>query len=317
MIKRLFLCLSVMLAASAQANSHQINSATIIKNTLTALPNCLHYKVPMHVCLWVNEFGKVNTTPVLDHYLPDLVVSVFAKPSDNPWFEVNKIIDHAGQPVQQAIIKTVTGFNAGSGSHSLLNQREQMIVFKEADVIGNPAISIIPSHGLLPSAASSWKPYFISMADSVLWRGLPPASLPEEGLALAMNFKHHIGTGITNWGGIYPHEGKVIGDNDVKASAVIAARAADLLTNHQIFGHVYQSLSNQCGKHCRAASIEENSKETYFQMIYPIVQNTCQVLGEDASYRADMINSTGSYVWVIWRHYQGCADGDGQYIGRT
>lgn len=317
MIKRLLFGLGLLLSTSTQANNNQLNSATIIKDTLTALPHCLHYKVPLHFCFWINEFGEVDTTPVLDHYLPDLVVSVFAEPNDNPWFEANKLIDQVGQPIQQGIVKSVAGFNAGSGNHSFLNQHEQMVIFKEADVIGNPAIAVIPAHGLLDSTATPWKPYFQSMADSLLWRGLPPASLPEEGMALVLNLTHHVGAGITNWGGLYPHEGKVINDNDVKASAVIAQRAADLLTNDKTFGHVHQSLSNDCGEHCHASSIEENSEETYFQMIYPIVQNSCHILGEDVSYQADMINPDGAYVWIVWRHYHGCADGDGKYIGRT
>ncbi len=304
-----------LIATSVYADP-SINSGTIVEDTLSALPNCLHYQVPVQFCVWVNEYGKINTTPVLDHYSPDLVVSVFSKPHDNPWFEVNKILDSVGQPIQQGIVHGVTDFSAGSGDHSFQDAHEQNIILKEADVIGNPALSVIPSHGLLPSTASPWSPYFESMADSLLWRGLPPMALPEEGLALGLNVMHHVGTGITDWGGIYPHEGKVINDNDAKASMVIAARASDLLTGNYNFGHLYQRLSISCGQHCDAAPIKENSKETYFQMIYPITQNDCHILGDGASYNSSMLNNAGSYVWIVWRHYKGCADGDGKYIGR-
>jgi integrating conjugative element protein (TIGR03756 family) len=315
MIKRLLLSLSLITSISAQASSGSINSGTIISDTMTALPNCLHYEIPIHYCLWVSEWGEVNTTPVLSHYLPDLVVSVFTNPHDNPWIEINKIVDGIGQPIQKEIVQGFTGFDVGSGSHSFLDNHEQAVVFKEADVVGNPALMMIPQHGLLPTTATSWKPYFQSMTDSVLWRGLPPAALPEEGMALGLNIVHHVGSGLTNWGGVYPHEGKVIGENDVQASAVIAERAADLITRHGEYGHVYQNLATACGEHCSAAPIQENSKETYFQMIYPITQTDCHILGSSDSYDSHMLNPEGAYVWVVWRHYEGCADGDGQYLG--
>ncbi len=306
-----------MLSTSIQASHSPIHSGTIIQDTTAALPNCLRYKVPIHHCVWLSKWGIVNTTPILDHYLPDLVVSVFSRAHDNPWIEINKMLDSIGKPIQQGIVKGVTGLEVSSGNHSLLDIHEQAVIFKEADVIGNPALMVIPEHGLLPSTATPWRPYFQSMADSVLWRGLPPAALPEEAMALGLNIVHHVGTGLTNWGSIYPHEGKVIGENDVQASAVIAERATDLITQHTEYGHVYQYLSISCGKHCSAAPIQENSKETYFQMIYPITQTDCHILGDSASYTADMLNTEGAYVWIVWRHYEGCADGEGQYIGRT
>ena len=317
MIRKILLCLSLMLSTSGQASNGPIHSGTIIKDTMTALPNCLHYEIPIHHCVWLSKWGKVNTTPVLSHYLPDLVVSVFTKPQDNPWIEINKMIDRAGRPIQKGIVKGITGLEVGSGNHSLLDTNEQAVIFKEADVIGNPALMMIPKHGLLPSTATPWRPYYQSMTDSVLWRGLPPAALPEEGMALGLNVVHHVGTGLRNWGGVYPHEGKVISENDVQASAVIAERAADLTTRRSGYGHIYKHISTSCGKHCSAAPIQENSKEIYFQMIYPITQTDCHILGDSDSYTSDMLNPEGAYVWVVWRHYEGCADGDGEYLGRT
>lgn len=315
MIRGLIFFLGFILTITAHANS--ISSEIIVTRTLSALPNCLNYIIPTHFCIWMSSQGVVNTTPVLSHYLPDLVVSVFNKPHDNPWLEANKILDAVGQPVQQGIIHGTTGLDAGSGNHGFEDQHGESVIFKEADVIGNPALLMIPGHGLLTSTARSLIPYFQSMTDSMLWRGLPPAALPEEGMALELNLEHHIGTGLSNWGGIYPHEGKVLSDNDVKAAMVLGERAADLLTSSNQLGHVVQRLSIHCGKHCDAATIRENSHEIYFQMIYPIAQNECHMLGDDESYLSDMFNPDGSYVWIIWRHYEGCADGDGQYMGRT
>jgi integrating conjugative element protein (TIGR03756 family) len=317
MIKSVLFFLGLTISLSAQAENGSIHSGTIVADTLEALPNCLHYQIPTHFCLWISKWGEINTTPIVSHYLPDLVISIFNKSHDNPWLEINKILDSVGQPIQQGIVKGVTGFNAGSGNHSFQDQHEQGVIFKEADVIGNPMLAMIPAHGLLPSTATPWWPYFQSMSDSLLWRGLPPAALAEEGLALGLNVVHHVGTGMTNYGGVYPHEGKVVGDNDVKASSVIAQRAGDLVTSQKGLGHIYKYLSSSCGQHCSAAPIQENSKETYFQMIYPVIQNDCHILGDNESYSSDMLNSEGAYIWIVWRHYKGCADGDGEYLGRT
>jgi integrating conjugative element protein (TIGR03756 family) len=317
MIKRV-LCYAIFLMVNiVHAGNNNINSVSITKATLTALPSCLHYQIPTHFCIWVSELGEVNVTPIVSHYLPDVVISVFNKPHDNPWLEINKILDSVSQPIQNQLVKDVTGIAAGSGSHSFETENEQNVIFKEADIVGNPALTLIPNHGLLHSTATPFIPYFQSMLDSLQWRGLPPASLPEEALALIFNVQHHIGKGLTNWGGIYPHEGKVANDNDMKAAAVIAERAGDLITNPANLGHIFKSLSTKCGEHCSAAPIQENSKETYFQMIYPITQNECHILGESNSYDPTMLNSEGSYTWVVWRHYSGCADGEGVYVGRT
>jgi integrating conjugative element protein (TIGR03756 family) len=270
----------------------------------------------MHVCVWVSPWGEINTTPLLDHYLPDLVVSVFREPHGNPWIEMNNTVDEAGELIQKAIVKMVAGFPVGSGNHSLFDMHEEAVVFKEADVIGNPALTVIPKEGVLPSTATPWQPYFQSMTDSVLWRGLPPAALPEEAMALGFNVVHHVGTGFVNWGGIYPHEGKVIGENDLQASSVIAARAADLTTSPNSYGHLSHALSTHCGEHCTASPIQENSRETYFQMIYPITETDCHILGDSDFSTANRLNTEGAYVWVVWRHYTGCADGKGQYIGK-
>ena len=103
MIKNLLLSLCLIISISAQASNGSIHSETIINDTMAALPNCLHYQIPIHYCLWISKSGVVNTTPILSHYLPDLVVSVFSKPRDNPWVEINKTVDGIGQPIQKKL----------------------------------------------------------------------------------------------------------------------------------------------------------------------------------------------------------------------
>jgi hypothetical protein len=144
---------------------------------------------------------------------------------------------------------------------------------------------------------------------------------------MGADIPHHIGVGLINWGGLYPHEGKVATSNDAKAAAVIAQRAGDLITSSELShltGHVFYHLSNQCGQHCDASPVQENSDKTRFQMIYPIENDDCDdfdkdtIFGKTISYGNDLENAgKGAYAWVIWRFYSGCSDGIGAYMGKV
>lgn len=298
-----------------------INSASITADTLEALPHCIHYRI-RGMCYWANING-INTTPYIEQYLPDLVVSVFNKPDDNPWLEAKDSYDKTSKIAEKEIVSSITEFNVGDGNQSLNDVHEQYIFFKEADVVGNPALIALPTKiGFLPSSATPLFPYYSSLFDAAAWRGLPEVktTLAEEAYAVIANVSHHVGTFTINWGGIYPHEGKVASDADLKASEVIAQRATDLTTstNPIAIGHIYHKLSNKCGQECKATAIEENSKDTLFQMIYPIKETRCDYFGR----KIDSVNkaqekSKGNYVWVVWRRYEGCQDGDGAFIGKT
>src|SRR5690606_28807772 len=117
--------------------------------------------------------------------------------------------------------------------------------------------------------------------------------------------------------GAYPFEGKVETTNDAKAAAVIAQRASILLTAQNSWVHIYQSLPTKCGQECDAAVIQEDNEDTQFQLVFPIQQSSCQIFGKTSSYGEDFEQKTqGSYVWVLWRHYQGCIQAPGVYTGK-
>jgi integrating conjugative element protein (TIGR03756 family) len=314
MIKLHWLLLLILFSINVQAEN--ITSWTLTRATLSGAinGNCLRYKLPRKFCIWVSPFGGRKLTPVLDHYLPDLVVVVYRNNDENPWTEAKILLDKMSATAQETVFPHV-----GSGNHSFLDAHEQSVIFKEADVIGNPGLTVMPHYFklvLLPSTAKPLFPYFQSMIDSFLWRGFMPQALPEEAAAVALGEFHHVGRGLTDWGGVYPHEGTVMSQDDARASMVIAQRAADLLTNTMPYLHVHQTLSLTCGQHCQSSAIKENSDETLFQLVYP-EQSDCAVLGSDQSYNEKMLNEKGAYVWIVWRHYHGCADGDGLYIGET
>lgn len=321
-MKQTLLAWLFLLAFTPHAVLAEINSAAITAATVKALPNCLHYRV-LGTCYWM-YYGAINTTTYVEHYLPDVVVSVYNKPEDDAWTEMKVSLDKASQVVETQIVSSLSGFDAGSGQHSLSDQHEQNVFFKQADVIGNPAISLLSNYSfLLPSTATPLMPYYQSMLDAAMWRGFPqvPTVLAEESYGLVALFNHHIGTGLINWGTIYPHEGKVGTSNDAKAAAVIAQRAGDLITasdNTHIVGHVHQELSNHCGQQCTAAPIQENSPKTQFQQVFPVTETTCDFFGKTNSYGENVKqHANGAYVWVSWRYYRGCPDGIGNYVGKT
>ncbi len=316
--KLLALFLSLLICKASFAD---INSVTITADTLKAMPHCLHYRIE-GVCYWKDTYG-INTTMYVEHYLPDVVITIFNKPGENPWSEMNVSLDKAGAVAQTKIVSLLSDFDVGSGQHSISDIHEQNIFFKEADIIGNPALSVLNNSDLLPSTASSLAPYYQSMLDSAAWRGFPQLKTTqlEEAYAMIANIQHHIGTRSINWGGIYPHEGKVTTSNDAKAAAVIAQRAGNMITSTGLLplsGHIYQPLSHQCGQECKASSVQENSNKTEFQMIYPVVSDRCDYFGKTADYGEDAETKTnGAYVWVLWRFYSGCRDGIGKFIGKT
>lgn len=306
---------SILLLIFNNANA-EINSATITEATAQAMPDCLRFHL-IGACVWFSTYTGYSETPLVEYYSPDVVVSVFNKAGDNPWMEINNSLDQAGKIAEEQIVTSLSQDNAGSGQHSYGDIHEQNIFFKEADVIGNPGLVTMNQPELLPSTAIPLNPYYQSMFDAGMWRGFPnvPFVLAEESYAVIADSVHHVGTLPINWGGIYPHEGKVATTNDAKAAAVIAQRAGDLMTLAAMPGHIYQPLSNQCGAHCAAAPIKENSDKTQFQMIYPVQENTCDYFGKTVVYGENVETQTnGAYVWIIWRHYRGCRDGAGKFV---
>src|SRR5207249_7553566 len=84
----------LLVCQNSFADNSGINSATITTDTLKAIPHCLHYRIK-GVCYWKDTYG-VNTTMYVEHYLPDVVITVFNKPGENPWTEMNLSLDKAG-----------------------------------------------------------------------------------------------------------------------------------------------------------------------------------------------------------------------------
>ncbi|MCD6047020.1 MAG: hypothetical protein K0S08_667 [Gammaproteobacteria bacterium] len=305
-------------AIADRAHAGSITSADIIAKTMEAAPSCMHYKVE-GACFWVDQWGFVSSTPYVDQYLPDVVVSVFNKPGDNPWLEISNTLDQAGKVAEEKIVPVASGGDSvGYEQHSMADEHEQSVYFKEADVVGNPALAVIDTNPfMLSSAATPLLPYFQSMLDATMWRGLTLGAMPEKVAAEGQDMIRRIGTFPITWGGAFPIEGSTNAGNDAKAAAVIAQRAVNLLSL-VVPLHVYNPISNACGEACSADSFHENDDHTQFQRIYPDPETSCEVFGKSLNYGDGLYKDTnGAYVWVVWRHYHGCAQGDGKYLGHT
>ena len=302
-----------------------LNTSAVVQKTLSAVPQCLRYKV-VGTCFWLTCTGPychVTTTLKVEHYLPDAVTSVFRSPQSNPWDFANKTIDKAAYEIGKQQIKTGMHHELGYGNANASLPYEQNTHFKEADLIGNPAISFFKKYGrwLLPSTATPFTPYYVSLLDAYIWRS-PFIEMARYPYNLVPGV-HIVGSLVNNWGSVYPRTGFLIQPQDGKAAAVMAQRAASIATQ-PMQPHIYQPLpsgADACGTACETSEAKENSEDTLWQMIYPLTETQCKPFGEN-----DLAQKTpwgseayqqgnGNYAWVLWRKYRGCIQGEGKYLG--
>lgn len=302
--------------------SDTINSFDVVEDTLKGASHCLHYKI-VGMCFWLRcsiEGCGIKTTLKIDHYLPDVVVSSYTHPNNNPWWFAQQVEDPVLYQAGKMQMHHFAHFSMGSGDEQDNSHRDLNNKFHEVDIIGNPALSILSGYDvLLPSTATPFTPYYSSLMDTYAWRFLalerfyPGSFIP--GI-------HDVGTFVLHdWGPVYPRNGYVNQPDDAKAAAVDVLRASTIVTATGQ-PHIYMPLSNTCGKHCRAYPVKENSKDAQYQMIYPKVEKQCIVFGgSDITslhpWETDAYTKGHDrYVWILWRHYRGCIPKNGAtYLG--
>lgn len=314
------LCLPSSIAIAVPTNS-TISSVGIVENTLAGLSSCSHYEIK-GVCFWLkcNGMCRVETTLDVDQYLPDEVETVFSSPTDDPWDFASMVIDPAANVAGQAQMKASTGHSLSDGASHDNSSADMNNRFHEVDIAGNPALLLLNTLPfMITSVAIPYAPYYSSLLDAYAWRFLALERFYPGSLILGI---HEVGTLILHdWGPVYPRNGYVNQPDDAKAAAVNAMRASTIVTSVGA-PHIYNPLSNSCGKHCVVSSVSENSSLTQYQMIYPIAQKQCVVFGSSdiASLQpwetAASIAGNDRYVWVMWRHYSGCIQDHGAtYLG--
>jgi len=302
----------------------ELNTFKITETSMTGLSNCLHYTVK-GLCFWYkcNLSGcGVKPTLRLEHYLPDVVITVADRYQNNPWDFANTVIDPLAEKGGQVQIQNISGISMGYGSEGSRGVTDIDNRYKEVDIIGNPGILFFSNlhEFFLRSTAIPFTPYYTSLLDAYAWRYLglekfyPGAMIP--GI-------HEIGQILINdWGPLFPRNGFIVQPNDAKASAVLALRAANIITQIEQ-PHLYNPLSSDCGEHCRATIAKENSGDVLFQMIYPETSDQCIKFGENDATAITpwgakaTLNGKGNYVWIMWRRYEGCIQSDGIYLGQV
>lgn len=125
----------------------QTHAITILDvGKAVASPNCLEYCftglcVFVH-CTLVPPSCTIKTSPKVEHYNPDLVVSAYNLEVDggsgNPWDEVRASIGLATKTVATKLLATLTGVTPGSGSATSHPGKFVALRHKEVDAIGHP-----------------------------------------------------------------------------------------------------------------------------------------------------------------------------------
>jgi integrating conjugative element protein (TIGR03756 family) len=271
-----------------------LNTASIASSVLSS--NCLEYKV-VGVCFWLfctSTGCDVRTSVKVRHFIPELVVSSYATTGSNPWIEM------------ASLSSPIVGAEGGGNLITPSTRRDNLPRFKNTDAIGHPggwaATQLASRSGYAcASRGTAFLPYFLSTLDTLAWRHGVPENLYPESLIPG---QREIGsqTGGNMWGNVYPRQGFLVQPDDFKAAAVMAQRTADVVTRDGQ-PHVYLPLTPDAsaGYWPPAAVMENQPGNHKWQLLYPVMQNTCAIFPNDAVQSED-----GGYAWSLWRPYSCC-----------
>lgn len=294
--KKMVFCLTLLTVVWPPLPARAITTPQIMASALTT--SCLDYQI-VDVCIWMTcipPFGcTFDSSLEVRHYLPDLVVSAYHNPGENPW------------PLVSTMIPDFLSLEGGDAAERSAGRDHTNLRFKCADAIGHPAVhalgpllSLFPYHCTSP--AQPFKPYFLSIFDFLAWRlGIPEMFYPESLNLLA----RVIGSMGSVWGHVYPREGFVIQYHDYKAGAVAAQRVADFVTR-LAQPHVYQPLHawSVPGYWPPGPVVEGKTSTHQWQRLQPDMSNGCHVFPGPIPFPAR--TADGDYVWALWRPYTCC-----------
>ncbi|WP_411172004.1 TIGR03756 family integrating conjugative element protein [Klebsiella pneumoniae] len=296
--------LAVTLPATA------ITTPQIIASALS--PDCLQYRV-VGLCYWLlcTPFGcTVKTSVKVRHNIPELVVSAYSTPGDNPWQEMSL---PGG---------AVSGAEGGGDTSPRINNSKTKIRFKNADALGHPADAafyrFLSSFGYsCSSSVVPLQPYFLSSLDILAWRsGVPEMLWPE---ALTPGLREVGQTGDV-WGNVYPRAGALGQTHDYKTGAVIAQRTADIVTRSGQL-HIYLPLVPAASPgYWPPVAVQEGASGNHgWQMLAPQMSMNCAVFPDRTitDTYADRLSTDGSYAWALWRPYSCCQRRGQTLLGST
>ncbi|MGR3808214.1 TIGR03756 family integrating conjugative element protein [Pasteurella testudinis] len=274
-----------------------INTAQIMASS--ASPDCMEYQV-VGICYWLRcGWGgcRVRTSVKVRHFLPEQVVSAYNHSGQNPWKEVQSL----GQ-----------GIHGGNHQDRPNTKQYSQLTFKNADVIGHPqgAITQLLSKAgyYCGSQSFAFKPHFLSGLDVLGWRaGLPESFYPE---AITPGMRELGGLGDM-WGNIYPRAGSVTQIHPYKAAAVIAQRAADIISRSGQL-HIYIPAAQKAQQEngwWPPPPVKEGDKRNHkWQMLTPKMEKSCAIFPDRnaTDTYADKHSVEQDYAWALWRPYSCC-----------
>lgn len=307
----LLLCAAVSLAPpSAALAQERTTTSALVAQAVASYPGCSVWH-PSGTCffLFCTIFGcKIRTSTRFSHFIPDLVVSTFHDDTTHPWPEIGTPLAAATRSAMSSLMSALIGSDS-AGTRSRGDRTDQQRRFRDADAIGHPASSL----GTCPSAATSFMPYFQSLADALVWRGFLPAELIYP--ASMIPGLREVGTWpLSTWGNVHPRTGELVQHHPVKAAAVLSQRVADIVTRGG--PHVALRLSSG-GMTTRSGQIvwdpppamEGSWMGGLWQMSAPSMTG-CHVFGtpevSPVNYGDFQTSSTAGYAYTLWRPYACC-----------
>lgn len=218
---RFSILVSMLLCSFSPTMAETFSTADIARRSLQS--NCLDWEI-VGVCMWLHcKYGRcrINATPRVRHYLPDLVFAAYDQTGMPPWRELRTLL-HLGSS---------SGNLLRGGSFPSTDASDGHILrFKEVDAVGHPfplRQKIFDVAYLCRSQVKPMFPYFVSALDHMEWRGGSESARPESltpGLREIGNWPQN------SWSPVFPRTGFVWQAEDAKAAAVAVQRAADIVT---------------------------------------------------------------------------------------
>src|SRR3569832_2420767 len=192
----LFLCFVFVVHLQRSADAGDLNT---LESTASAVSrDCVDYCiVGSCIKLQCSLLGgcKIKVYPKVRHYNPDFMVAAYNEVGDNPWREMQALLNLPQEVTLAALIGALTNVPPGGGSLGPGNTLQD-IQFKEVDVIGHPLAGAnqqlvsdvantvegdaagVFAGQVCPTRVTPMVPYFQSSLDALAWR-FPTADLLE------------------------------------------------------------------------------------------------------------------------------------------
>ncbi|WP_230971781.1 TIGR03756 family integrating conjugative element protein [Nitrogeniibacter aestuarii] len=319
---------SLTVPSARAVNGDTVTSVELITQATASFvnPACGAWHVS-GICFWLKctMFGcSIETSVRYSHRQPDVVVSTYHEAQLHPWPLVGVPLANAANQAGTSILGGM--FDSAGTMFKAGNRSDKQRRWRDGDVIGHPAASMQFGSVSCPSGVTSFFPYYHSVLDSWVWRGILPVELLYPG-AWIPTFREVSTMPLTStWGSVFPRHGELVQQHPVKNAAVLSQRIGDFVTRGGQ-PHIYNKLpSDSMTKRdgmlvWDPSAVTENDFRNVWQLSAPMfgpAAATCSLFGNpDAgplSYGDYATSSSHGHAFTLWRNY-GCCDVKGAFIG--